>query len=162
MKKEKDYSSFPNRISLDLDLQHAPEYPGSAFVVFDFDPELIFGTKARVPVVITIDGIKFKRFIARYAGELMMVFNAELREKTGYKAGDRVHMLIERDFEPRVVELPPDVESAIQQAGAMDIWQSWSYSHQNEDMAWINEAKKPETREKRIAKLVGVLTSKGK
>jgi hypothetical protein len=34
-------------------------------VVFDFDPELIFGTKARVPVVITIDGIKFKRFIAR-------------------------------------------------------------------------------------------------
>jgi uncharacterized protein YdeI (YjbR/CyaY-like superfamily) len=115
-----------------------------------------------VPVVITIDGIKFKRYIARYAGELLMVFNAELREKTGYKAGDRVHMLIERDFEPRVVELPEDVETALNEAREMEVWKTWSYSHQNEDMAGINEAKKPETRAKRIAKLVEVLSTKGK
>lgn len=157
MKTETDRSAYPNRISLEVELRHSPEYPNSAFIVFDFDPQKIFGTKARVPVVLTIDGKKFRRSIARYAGELMLVFNAELREQTGYKAGDRINVLIERDFEPRVVELPQDVSQALKTARLMDKWNSWSYSHQREDLAWIEEAKRPETRKKRIARLVDAL-----
>ncbi len=157
MKIEKDGSGYPNRVSLEVELRHAPEYPTSAFMVFDFDPVEIFGTKARVPVVLTIDGKKFRRSLARYAGELMLVFNAELREATGYKAGDRIQVLIERDFEPRVVELPQDVAQALKAAKLLDKWQTWSYSHQREDLAWIEEAKRPETRQKRIAKLLEVL-----
>lgn len=154
MKKEQDSSAWPNRVSLEVELQSTPEYPTSAFMVFDFYPLEIFGTKARVPVVLTIDGKKFRRNIARYAGELMLVFNAELRERTGYKAGDRIQVLIERDFEPRVVELPQDVAQALKTARLLDKWQTWSYSHQREDIAWIEEAKRPETRQKRIAKLL--------
>ncbi len=77
-----------------------------------------------------------------------------MRERTGYKAGDRIQVLIERDFEPRVVELPQDVAQALKTARLLDKWQTWSYSHQREDIAWIEEAKRPETRQKRIAKLL--------
>ncbi len=154
MKKEQDFSAWPNHVSLEVELQSTPEYPTSAFMVFDFDPLEIFGTKARVPVVLNIDGKKFRRNIARYAGELMLVFNAGLRERTGYKAGDRIQVLIERDFEPRVVELPQDVAQALKTAKLLDKWQTWSYSHQREDIAWIEEAKRPETRQKRITKLL--------
>lgn len=159
-KQEKDYSAYPNRICLDVTLQHAPEYPGSAFMVFDFDVPAVFGTKGRVPVVLSIDGKRFRRSLSRYAGEYMMVFNAELRDATGYRAGDTIQITIERDIDPRVVELPNDVSDALDAAGLRDAWNAWSYSHQKEDMAWIDDAKRPETRQKRIAKLIEVLSTK--
>lgn len=153
MPDNKDYSAFQNRIELDVLLRHAPEYPGSAFMIFDFDVPAIFGSK-RVPVVITIAGKQFCRRLSLYAGAYMMVFNAELREATGYRAGDTIHMLIERDTEERVVTLPEYLATAISEAGLLEKWKSWSYSHQKEDLAWIEEAKRPETRQKRIAKLL--------
>jgi len=157
MKKETDYSNYPNKISLIQELLHATEYPGSAYMIFDIDTQKVFGSKGRIPVVITIDGQKFRRNLAKYAGELMMVFNKEMRDATGYKAGDKIKLTIERDFEPRQVELPEDVKAALESTGLLDKWQKWSYSHQKEDIAWIEEAKRPETRSRRIEKLISVL-----
>ena len=153
MPDKKDYSAFPNLIELDVLLRHAPEYPGSAFMVFDFDVPAVFGSK-RVPVVMTIDGKQFRRSLSLYSGAYMMVFNAELRDATGYRAGDTIHIKIERDTAERVVSLPDDLASALAEAGLLEIWKKWSYSHQKEDLAWIEEAKRPETRQKRIAKLL--------
>jgi hypothetical protein len=104
--KQKDFSNYPNRISLEVELKSEPQYPNSAYIVFDFDVEAVFGTKGRIPVVMTIDGKKFQRNLARYAGEYMMVFNKELRDETGYRAGDRVQILLERDQEERRVQIP--------------------------------------------------------
>ncbi|HNX37266.1 MAG TPA: YdeI/OmpD-associated family protein [Candidatus Cloacimonadota bacterium] len=162
MPKNQDFSAFPNRISLDVPLLHSEEYPTSAYMIFDFDVPAIFGTKARVPVVLTIDGKKFRRSLSLYAGAYMMVFNAELRDGTGYKAGDIVHMTIERDLEPRVVELPEDVAIAFSKANVQKAWDAFSYSHQKEDLSWINDAKRPETRIKRINTLVEKLLTHGK
>ncbi len=159
MKKETDFSAYPNKIILEQELLHEPQYPGSAFMIFDIDTQAVFGSKGRIPVVITIDGKQFLRNLARYAGELMMVFNAEMRDATGYKAGDKIKMIIERDLEPRKVELPEDVRAALDAAGLIAKWEKWSYSHQKEDIAWINEAKRPETRSKRVEKLVSTLQS---
>lgn len=158
MPDTKNYDAFPNKISLDVPLLRSDEYPTSAYMIFDFDVPAIFGTKGRVPIVITIDGKKFRRSLARYAGAYMMVFNAEFRDATGYKAGDTVKMTLERDTEPRVVELPPDVLSAINSANLTAEWEKYSYSHQKEDVAWIEDAKKPETRANRIAKLIAKLS----
>lgn len=157
MPDTKNYDAFPNKISLDVPLLRSDEYPTSAYMIFDFDVPAIFGTKGRVPIVITIDGKKFRRSLARYAGAYMMVFNAELRDATGYKAGDTVHMTLERDSEPRVASVPDDVLKAISSAGLTAVWEKYSYSHQKEDVAWIEDAKKPETRANRIAKLIAKL-----
>lgn len=157
MKKSADFSSYPNKISLDVELLHEPKYPGSAFVVFDFDVQAIFGTKGRVPILMTIDGKVFRRSLARYAGEYMMVFNKELRDATGYQAGDVIHVLLERDNEERTVELPEDIQKALSDAGMLSSWEKKSYSFQKEHLAWLMDAKRAETKLTRITKLIALL-----
>ncbi len=161
MKKVTDFGQFPNMISLDVELISNPEYPGSAYAIFDFDVEAVFGTKARVPVVMTIDGKQFRRNLARYGGEYLIVFNQELRDQTGYKAGDKFHLRLERDLEPRVVELPAEIRSGLARAGVLAAWEKLSYTHQKEDLAWILEAKREETRAKRLVKLISKLKEQG-
>lgn len=160
MKKNRDYSKYPNKISVELTLQHEPKYPGSAFMIFDFDPEAIFGSKGRVPVILTIDGKKFCRTLARYAGKYMMVFNKELREATGYRAGDKIQILLERDFEERVVEIPGDIQLVMQETGVLPAWEAQPYSSKKEHLAGILDARKEETKQRRIARLIEFLKKK--
>ncbi|HQB98820.1 MAG: YdeI/OmpD-associated family protein [Candidatus Cloacimonetes bacterium] len=158
--KQKDFSNYPNRISLEVELKSEPQYPNSAYIVFDFDVEAVFGTKGRIPVVMTIDGKKFQRNLARYAGEYMMVFNKELRDETGYRAGDRVQILLERDQEERRVQIPEDIMDVMRETGVLPAWEKQSYSHQKEHIDWILDAKKDETKERRIDKLINLLKNK--
>jgi hypothetical protein len=72
----------------------------------------------------------------------MMVFNKELRDATGYKAKDRIRILLERDYEERKIDLPEDIRNQLHQAGLLPAWEKQSYSHQKEHLAWILEAKK--------------------
>lgn len=156
----KDFSSYPNEISLNAKLQHAPEYPGSAFFVFDFDIEAIFGTKGRVPVCLIVDGHRFRSTIAVYSGVHMMVFNKQMREATGYNAGDIIPITLIRDMEERKVEIPDDVQAALASKDLTETFAKYSYTLQKEAIALINEAKKPETRIRRIAKLIERLSEK--
>jgi hypothetical protein len=39
-------------------------------MIFDFDVEAIFGTKGKVPVLMTIDGKTFRRNLSKYAGDI--------------------------------------------------------------------------------------------
>lgn len=154
-KKLSDQASpiYPNRIALDIELLSSEEYPGSAYMVFDFDLQKVFGKKGRVPVIFTVGEHSFRTSIAVYAGVPMMVFNASMRAATGYKAGDIIHAVLERDFSLRTVEIPEDVRIPLTDAGVWDIFADYSYTHKKEVMKWLNDAKKPETRARRIAKL---------
>jgi len=145
---------IPNRVELDIELQRTDEYPDSAFIQCDFDVFAVFGSKARVPVVLSVDGHRFRSSLAPMGGRHMMVFNREMRAATGYKAGDRIQAVLERDFSDRQVDVPLDVRTAIEAAGLWDAYERQSYSHRKEQMQWIAEAKKPETRARRIDKLL--------
>ncbi|PKN78362.1 MAG: hypothetical protein CVU48_08560 [Candidatus Cloacimonetes bacterium HGW-Cloacimonetes-1] len=160
MNQDKELDQCPNRINLEIELLYNPEYPVSAYMIFDFDVEAVFGAIRRIPVTLTIDGKSFRRSLSRYSGHYMMVFNSELREQTGYKAGDVIKILMERDTQSRVVELPNDVKRTLQYSGFMTVWEQWTYSRQKEIVAWIEGAKKPETRMRRIDKLIQVLQNK--
>lgn len=151
--------AFPQRIELDIEIGFEPEYPNSGFFRFPFAAYEIFGSRARIPVKLTLDGQVFRRTLAPMGGCHMMVFNQELRDKTGYKAGDVVHIVLERDYEPRTVEIPPDVQSALETADLLAAFRAQSYSQQKERMDWVNDAKRPETRARRIARLIEALSS---
>lgn len=144
-------------LELDLVLGFTPEYPTSAFIELDFSQTETLGGKRRIPVILAVGGHTFRTSLAPMGGKHMLVFNREMRETTGYKAGDRVHIRITRDDSPRNVDLPADVETALQAAECLDMFLSYSYSHQKEHIAWINDAKKPETRARRITKLASTL-----
>jgi len=147
-----------DRIVLEVTLWAPDEYPTSAALTFPYSAFEVFGTKGRVPVRLTVGEHTFLSTLMPMDGKHMMVFNLEMRQKTGYKAGDTIRIIMEKDTEPRVVDIPEDVTKVLKtDKTAYERFMKYSYSHKKEVMAWINDAKKPETRIKRINKLLETL-----
>jgi uncharacterized protein YdeI (YjbR/CyaY-like superfamily) len=65
--------------------------------------------------------------------------------------GETVTVTVERDTGDRTVTVPEDLRAALAGAGLDGPFAALSYSHQREYVRWIEEAKRPATRERRIA-----------
>ena len=87
-----------------------------------------------------------------------MMVNAELRAGAQCKAGDTVIVLMELDENKRTVKLPGYLKKIIQRdAKAREFWPKLSFTHQKEYVREIEDAKRLETREKRIAAMMDAL-----
>lgn len=127
----------------------------------------------RVKVRGTIDGYPYCGSIAPYGGKHYMVVKKEIRGAIG-KGGDTVHVVTERDTEERTVGVPADFTRALAQdkscaaslrdaarrrCAAQDkqakaFFDKSSYTNRKEYVEWIESAKKPETRARRIQQAV--------
>ncbi len=56
--------------------------------------------------------------------------------------------------------IPPDLAAAVEKAALTEFFADCTASHQNEYLKWIGEAKKPETRAKRIHQAVQMMAAK--
>ncbi len=75
-----------------------------------------------------------------------------IQEAAGAKRGDTIVVELELDTAPRTVELPPDLAKAIaRDKKASAAWEKLSYTNQKEMALGLIEAKKPETRQRRLA-----------
>lgn len=123
-----------------------------------FDVPTVFGTKARVPVRGTINDHPFRSSLSNMGSGHMMAVNAQLRSGGKCKAGDIVDVVLERDREERVVEVPADIKKIIaSNKTAQATWDSLSFTHKKEWVRAIQEAKKEETRQSRIKKMMEAL-----
>jgi Bacteriocin-protection, YdeI or OmpD-Associated/Domain of unknown function (DUF1905) len=126
-------------------------------VVLPFDPKERFG-KARAPVRGRVNGTEFRTTVAVYSGIPLIGFNAKLREKAGIAIGDEVTVELELDDEPRTVEVPQPLRRALDEhAEAKAAFERLSYTHRREYAEWIAEAKREETRERRVGKAIEML-----
>ncbi len=122
-----------------------------------FDVEQVFGKK-RVPIVVTVNGVKYRTTVAVYGGRYFFPMRREIREQAGVEANGKVKVTIEPDLAPRTIEAPRDLAAAIRKsAPAHARWKTWSYTHRKEMVDWLTSAKRPETRERRVAKAVAML-----
>jgi len=116
-----------------------------------FDLEEAFG-RARPPVKVTIRGHTWRTTPGVYGGVGHIVVNRAVKAATGVDAGDRVRVTMELDTEPRTVEVPRDLRAALdrepESARAFD---RMSFTHRREYVEWVEEAKRPETRARRVA-----------
>jgi Bacteriocin-protection, YdeI or OmpD-Associated/Domain of unknown function (DUF1905) len=118
------------------------------------------GGKKRPPVKVTIGSYSYRSTIAPYGDVFMLPLNQEHRVGAGVKAGDEVEVTLELDVEPRTVEMPNDLSVALQaQPGALAAFEALAYSARKEHVRQVNDAKTPETRERRIAGIVAKLTA---
>ena len=130
----------------------------TAYFTAPFDVQEVFGTRARVPVRGTINGVPYRSSIMNMGDGHMMVVNRELREAAKVKAGDTVEIVMERDTEQRTVELPPDFKKALAAAPmASAFFDKLSYTHRKEYVRWITSAKRGETRNSRLEKAIPML-----
>jgi hypothetical protein len=123
-----------------------------------FDVVEVFQRKARVPVKGMINGFPFRSSLMNMGDGHMMVVNAELRAGAKCKAGDTVTVVIELDEDKRTVEVPASLKKMIDRdPKAKEFWSKLSFTHQKEYVREIEGAKRPETREKRIAAMMDAL-----
>ena len=121
-------------------------------VELPFDAKERFG-KARAPVRGTVNGTGYRTTVAVYGGVHLIGFRRELRERAGIEIGDEVEVTVELDEEPRTVELPAALAEALDaDAEARAAFDGLSYSHRREYAEWIGEAKREDTRERRVAR----------
>ncbi|HEX8148168.1 MAG TPA: YdeI/OmpD-associated family protein [Pyrinomonadaceae bacterium] len=126
-----------------------------------FDVEKTFGARGRVPVRGTLNGAPFRSSVFRMGGDChFMVVNRKLREASGVSGGETVPVVLERDTETRTVAPPADFARALEGSKeARAVWDKLSYTHRREHVEHIEEAKKPETRRRRIEKSVALLAA---
>jgi len=129
---------------------------GGAFVDVPFDVPEVFGSRRQVRVKGTIDGHPFASSIAPMgAGAYLLGLHKATREAIGKSIGDSVDLVIEADTTERVVTVPDDLKRALaRNAAANKTFENFAYTHRKEYVQWVESAKKPETRQRRIAEAV--------
>lgn len=130
-------------------------------ITIPFDVEKIFGAK-RVPVKVWVNGVEHRSTIVRMDGKYMMAVPKIFREAAGIKGGEVITVEMEKDLEKRTVEVPKDFAEALQNADLTEVFAKLSFTHQKEYVRAIVEAKKEETRIRRIEKTIEMITAKKK
>jgi len=135
---------------------------GGAFVEVPFDVEKEYGSK-KPKVRAMIEGVPYRGTLVRMGTEChLLLILKSIREQIGKTFGDEVRITLEPDTEPRLVEIPKDLMRELKKdKEAKASFAKLSYTHQKEYVTWINDAKREETRQNRIAKTVEML-KKGK
>jgi hypothetical protein len=130
-------------------------------IAIPFDVEKAYGSRGRVPVRGTLNGFAFRSSVFPMGGGChWLVVNRDMREGAKIKAGEMISVMMERDDEPRVITPPKDFARALAaNKAALAAWDKLSYTHRKEYARAIEEAKKPETRERRIAKAIAALAT---
>jgi bifunctional DNA-binding transcriptional regulator/antitoxin component of YhaV-PrlF toxin-antitoxin module len=116
------------------------------------------GAGKRPPVTVTINGYTYRSTVAVMGGVSMLPVSAEVREQAGIAAGDRIDVEVALDSEPREVAAPADLAEALgRDEAARSFFDSLSYSNKRRIVLQIEDAKTPETRQRRIDKAVSAL-----
>ena len=134
---------------------------GGAGVLFPYDTEKEFGTRGKVPVKATFDGVPYTGSLIKYGNpQHMLPVLKAIREQIGKALGDTLDVVLWKDEETRTLEVPASFEKLLKQEGLLPFFESLSYTHRKEYCRWITEAKREETRAKRLDKAVEMLKKK--
>ena len=144
--------------SLRLTTTLQPRGPAAA-VVLDEDQVAAIGEGAkRFPVAATINGYTWRTTVTRMGGEFLLGLNKDVRKGAGAEAGDTVDVLVELDSAPREVEVPEALATALAgDAAARANYDAMAYTHRKEYARWVAEAKREETRDRRVAQALEML-----
>lgn len=113
---------------------------------------LALGLKGRPKVQAIIAGHPYRGSLMPMGdGTFVLGVLKSIQEAEGLKRGDSITVELEIDVAPRVIEPPADLARALaRDKKAMTAWSKLSYTNQREMARSLEEAKKPETRERRL------------
>ena len=125
-----------------------------------FDPKPLFG-KVRAPVKVTLKGYTYRSTIFSMGRGTFVPLRTSHREAAGLEGTETLRVTFELDTDKRTVKLPPDLGKALRSGkGLPQKWEKLSYTHRREYAESVTGAKQPETRVRRIARVVAALKDK--
>jgi len=132
----------------------------AAFVEFPFSTEELFHKKGQVKIKAMFDDkVEYRGSLAKMKSDCHILgLTQEVRKQLGKTFGDEVSVSLTEDKEERVVEIAEDIVSVFNENHeAKTLFDKMSYTHKKEYIRWIEEAKKPETRENRKIKMIQMI-----
>src|SRR5438132_1494849 len=117
-----------------------------------------FRSGKRPPVQTTINGYPYRTRVAVYGGVSYVMLRKDVLEGAGVGPGDSVEVTIDLDQAPREVDVPPELTRALNaDRAAQAAFEKLSYAHRKEYVRWIGEAKRDDTRRRRVQRAVEML-----
>ena len=108
--------------------------------------------------MVNVNGYEYRSTVAPMGGKYLLPFSAERRNESGIGGGDALNVELTLDTTPRTVEVPADLRAAIDgSASAAAAWDKLSYTYRKEHVRTVLDAKKAETRARRIQAIVAKL-----
>ena len=130
----------------------APFGPATAIELTDAHVAELGGGK-RAAVVVGIGERRARVRLAVMDGRNVIGLSKAVRAELGVEIGDEVDATVDLDTADREIEVPADLAQALDAGGAL------SFSRRKELARSVSEAKRPETRERRIAAVRDALAS---
>jgi hypothetical protein len=116
------------------------------------------GGGKRPRVTITINGHSWTSRVAIMRGRNLIGLSNANRKAAGVVTGDRVEVELELDLEPRIVVEPADFATALDaEPLARSAFDRLTDSQKSQHLRLIENAKKPDTRARRIEKTLATL-----
>lgn len=112
------------------------------------------GAGKRPPVQVTLNGHAFRTTLGVMGGRSLVPVSAAVRKGTGLSGGDAVTVTLVVADTPREVVVPDDLAAALADHDVRPFFDALSNSLQRFHVDTINDAKTPETRQRRIQKSV--------
>ena len=124
----------------------------SAWIEFPRDLKETYGVGNLVPFVATFDGrVSYRGSLSKMGSRgAAILLRKDVRAELGKRPGDSVEVLIELDEEPREIDTPEDLQAALLGRGLGEMFAALAYTHRKEFVQWIEQAKRAETRQRRI------------
>jgi hypothetical protein len=132
--------------------------PAAAVVLDDEQVRLVGEGAKRFPVRARVNGYEWRTSVSRMGGEFLLGLNRAVREAAGVQAGYSVEVVLELDEAPREVEVPAALAAALDtDPAAKGAFDALAFTHRKEYARWIDEAKRDETRARRVAQALEMI-----
>lgn len=129
----------------------------AAFVEFPFSTEELFSKKGQIKIKAVFDEkVEYRGSLTKMKSDCHILgLTQEVRKQLGKTFGDEISVSLIEDKEERMVKIADDIASVFDEnPEAKTLFDKMSYTHKKEYIRWIEEAKKPETRENRKTKMI--------
>ncbi|MGB3863085.1 MAG: YdeI/OmpD-associated family protein [Candidatus Aminicenantaceae bacterium] len=136
----------------------------ATFIEFPYDVEKEFGTRGQVKILVRFDGVEYRGSLAKMGHHChRVVVTQAIRKKISKQPGDMVHVALQMDDQPWEADIPAEFKEVLSaDLNIAAFFDTLSYTHQKEYARWIAEAKKEETRQRRLNEAVEMLRNKMK
>ena len=116
----------------------------------------VIGRRGPVPIVATLDQtVEIQAsLVPMGGGRHWLQLNARTRGELDIEPGDRVRVVLLVPEKPPTLPLPSDLALALTEVDLQETFAGLPVGKQNHIILWIEEAARPQTREKRVAKVL--------
>jgi hypothetical protein len=112
------------------------------------------GGSRRAPLKITINKYTYQSTATVMNGKCLVAFPKKDRESAGVESGDKVEVRLELDAGYRQVIIPQELAGALKKEGLKKELDQLIYSRRKEYARQVADAKAPETKTRRIQKIL--------